>query len=151
MSGGDRGGVGAMNALIKKTRVRPRPRFSVRTLPQARPLTNLARPLLASRPTSQIPMILICNDKSTPKMKPFQSTCAMLGFRKCVASCLSAPQLPRPFVAALTPSHVLLSRRPTVAEVRSRIMSIAFKCVLFARLVCPTPLADHARSIFLAS
>jgi len=27
-------------------------------------------------------MILICNDKSSPKMKPFQTTCAMLGFRK---------------------------------------------------------------------
>lgn len=70
MSGGDRGGVGAMNALIKKTKVRT-------------PLPSAVVPSAYSISiSSQIPMILICNDKSTPKMKPFQSTCGMLGFRK---------------------------------------------------------------------
>ena len=78
MSGGDRGGVGAMNALIKKTRVRPSAAKLAFGL-----TTALTRP--PARPF-QIPMILICNDKSTPKMKPFQSTCAMLVFRKCVRS-----------------------------------------------------------------
>lgn len=42
LSGSDRGGVGALNALIKKTK---------------------------------IPIIAICNDKSTPKMKPLHHTC----------------------------------------------------------------------------
>ncbi|KAM0790675.1 hypothetical protein ACM66B_004534 [Microbotryomycetes sp. NB124-2] len=65
MSAGDRGGVGALNALIKKTKV---------------------------------PIIAICNDKSTPKMKPLQHTCFQMTFR-----------------------------RPTVNEIRSRMMSIAFK------------------------
>ncbi|CED83681.1 dna replication factor large subunit [Phaffia rhodozyma] len=65
MSSGDRGGVGAMNALIKKTK---------------------------------IPMILICNDRNHPKMKPLQSTCFNMPFR-----------------------------RATVQEIRSRIMSIAFR------------------------
>ncbi|KAL7416751.1 replication factor RFC1 C terminal domain-containing protein [Mrakia frigida] len=65
MSGGDRGGVGAMNALVKKTK---------------------------------IPIILICNDKGTPKMKPLIPTTFQMPFR-----------------------------RPSVQEIRSRIMSICFK------------------------
>ncbi|KAK4052399.1 DNA replication factor C complex subunit Rfc1 [Microbotryomycetes sp. JL201] len=65
MSAGDRGGVGALNTLIKKTKV---------------------------------PIIAICNDKSTPKMKPLQHTCFQMTFR-----------------------------RPTVNEIRSRMMSIAYK------------------------
>ncbi|KAM0756309.1 DNA replication factor C, large subunit [Meredithblackwellia eburnea MCA 4105] len=60
MSAGDRGGVGALNMLIKKTKV---------------------------------PIIAICNDKSTPKMKPLIHTCFQMTFR-----------------------------RPTVAEIRSRMM-----------------------------
>lgn len=52
MSAGDRGGVGALNALIKKTKV---------------------------------PIIAICNDKSTPKMKPFTSTCFQMVFKKSVS------------------------------------------------------------------
>jgi replication factor C subunit 1 len=62
MSAGDRGGVGALNALIKKTK---------------------------------IPIILICNDKNLPKMKPLWSTTADLAFR-----------------------------RPRANEIRSRIMTI---------------------------
>ncbi|TIB26034.1 hypothetical protein E3P88_01310 [Wallemia ichthyophaga] len=62
MSSGDRGGVGAMNTLIRKTR---------------------------------IPIICICNDKANPKMRPFQSTCGDIVFR-----------------------------RPEATQVRSRIMSI---------------------------
>jgi replication factor C subunit 1 len=49
MSGGDRGGVGALNALIKKTK---------------------------------IPIIAICNDRNSPKMKPLMSTTFHLQYRR---------------------------------------------------------------------
>lgn len=65
MSAGDRGGVGALAAVCKKT---------------------------------QIPMILICNDRRLPKMKPFDFVTYDLPFR-----------------------------RPTTDQVRSRIMTIAFR------------------------
>ncbi|KAF1852058.1 DNA replication factor C, large subunit [Cucurbitaria berberidis CBS 394.84] len=65
MSAGDRGGVGALAAVCKKT---------------------------------EIPMILICNDRRLPKMKPFDFVTYDLPFR-----------------------------RPTVDQVRSRIMTIAFR------------------------
>ncbi|KAF2089820.1 DNA replication factor C, large subunit, partial [Saccharata proteae CBS 121410] len=65
MSAGDRGGVGALAAVCKKT---------------------------------QIPMILICNDRRQPKMKPFD------------------------FV-----TYDLQFRRPTVDQIRSRIMTIGFR------------------------
>ncbi|KAJ1022438.1 hypothetical protein NDA16_003427 [Ustilago loliicola] len=65
MSGGDRGGVGAINALIKKTKV---------------------------------PIICICNDRRNQKMRPFEHTTFNLTFRK-----------------------------PDAAQVRSRMLSIAFK------------------------
>ena len=65
MSAGDRGGVGALAAVCKK---------------------------------SQIPMILICNDRKLPKMKPFDFVTYDLGFR-----------------------------RPTTDMIRSRIMTIAFR------------------------
>ena len=65
MSGGDRGGVGAINALIKKTKV---------------------------------PIICICNDRRNPKMRPFEHTTFNLSFRK-----------------------------PDANQVRSRMLSIAFK------------------------
>ncbi|MBW0475959.1 hypothetical protein O181_015674 [Austropuccinia psidii MF-1] len=65
MSAGDRGGVGALNALIKKT---------------------------------QVPIIAIANDMSTPKMKPLKAT-----------------------------AYSLVFRRPDAAAIRSRMMSIAFK------------------------
>jgi replication factor C subunit 1 len=65
MSAGDRGGVGALAAVCKKT---------------------------------QIPMILICNDRKQPKMKPFDYVTFDLPFR-----------------------------RPTTDMIRSRIMTIAFR------------------------
>ncbi|BEI84694.1 hypothetical protein CcaverHIS002_0500950 [Cutaneotrichosporon cavernicola] len=65
MSAGDRGGVGALNALIKKTK---------------------------------IPLILICNDRNLPKMKPLWGTTFSLAYR-----------------------------RPGPQEIRSRILSILFK------------------------
>lgn len=65
MSAGDRGGVGALAAVCKK---------------------------------SQIPMILICNDRKLPKMKPFDFVTFDLGFR-----------------------------RPTTDMIRSRIMTITFR------------------------
>ncbi|KAF2847675.1 DNA replication factor C, large subunit [Plenodomus tracheiphilus IPT5] len=65
MSAGDRGGVGALAAVCKKT---------------------------------EIPMILICNDRRLPKMKPFDFVTYDLPFR-----------------------------RPTVDQVRSRIMTITYR------------------------
>lgn len=65
MSAGDRGGVGALAAVCKKT---------------------------------EIPMILICNDRRQPKMKPFDYVAFDLPFR-----------------------------RPTVDQIRSRIMTIAYR------------------------
>ena len=65
MSAGDRGGVGALAAVAKKTR---------------------------------IPLILICNERKQPKMRPFDFVTFDLPFR-----------------------------RPTVDQIRSRIMTIAFR------------------------
>ena len=76
MSAGDRGGVGALAAVCKKT---------------------------------QIPMILICNDRRLPKMKPFD------------------------FVTYNLPFH-----RPTVDQIRSRIMTIAYR----EGLKMPAPVID---------
>lgn len=65
MSAGDRGGVGALAAVAKKT---------------------------------NIPMILICNERRLPKMKPFDFVCADFPFR-----------------------------RPTVDNIRGRIMTICYR------------------------
>lgn len=65
MSAGDRGGVGALAAVCKKT---------------------------------QVPMILICNDRRLPKMKPFDYVTYDIPFR-----------------------------RPTTDQIRSRIMTIAYR------------------------
>lgn len=65
MSAGDRGGVGALAAVCKKT---------------------------------QIPMILICNDRKLPKMKPFDFVTYDLPFR-----------------------------RPTTEQIRARIMTINYR------------------------
>lgn len=65
MSAGDRGGVGALAAVCKKT---------------------------------QVPMILICNDRKLPKMKPFDFCTFDLPFR-----------------------------RPTTEQIRGRIMTITFR------------------------
>lgn len=64
LSAGDRGGVGAINQLIKKT---------------------------------NIPIICICNDRRSPKMKPFEHTTLDITFRK-----------------------------PDVGAVKARLMSIAY-------------------------
>jgi replication factor C subunit 1 len=76
MSAGDRGGVGALAAVCKKT---------------------------------EVPMILICNDRRLPKMKPFDFVTYDLPFR-----------------------------RPTVDQIRSRIMTIAFR----EGLKMPTPVVN---------
>lgn len=65
MSAGDRGGVGAMAAVAKKT---------------------------------QIPLILICNERRLPKMKPFDQTVFEIPFR-----------------------------RPTVEQIRARLSTICFR------------------------
>ncbi|KAL4974823.1 replication factor RFC1 C terminal domain-containing protein [Aspergillus desertorum] len=65
MSAGDRGGVGAMAAIAKKT---------------------------------QIPLILICNERRLPKMKPFDHVTFEIPFR-----------------------------RPTVEQVRARLLTICFR------------------------
>jgi replication factor C subunit 1 len=65
MSAGDRGGVGAMAAICKK---------------------------------SKIPIILICNDRKLPKMRPFDNVAYDLPFR-----------------------------RPTTDQIRSRLMTIAYR------------------------
>jgi replication factor C subunit 1 len=65
MSAGDRGGVGALNALIKKTKV------------------VFSRPLLRSELNhAQIPIICIANDRNAQKMKPLWSSTYNLSFRK---------------------------------------------------------------------
>jgi replication factor C subunit 1 len=76
MSAGDRGGVGALAAVCKKT---------------------------------EVPMILICNDRKLPKMKPFDFVTYDLPFR-----------------------------RPTVDQIRSRIMTIAYR----EGLKMPTPVIN---------
>src|SRR5271170_1447590 len=80
MSGGDRGGVGALKKIIQSTRV---PTF----IPNIKPLAN-----------DEIPIICICNDRRHQKLKPLDRTVFDLSFR-----------------------------RPQANEVRSRIMTIAFR------------------------
>lgn len=68
MSAGDRGGVGALNVLIKKTRV------------SVEPVNAISDVSLMT----QIPLILICNDRTLQKMKPLQSTTFNMSFRRYV-------------------------------------------------------------------
>lgn len=65
MSAGDRGGVGALNTLIKKTRVS--------TIPGTQSATS---------DLGKIPMILICNDRTLQKMKPLYSTTFGMTFKR---------------------------------------------------------------------
>ncbi|PVI06836.1 DNA replication factor C, large subunit [Periconia macrospinosa] len=76
MSAGDRGGVGALAAVCRKT---------------------------------ELPMILICNDRRLPKMKPFDHVAFNLPFN-----------------------------RPTTEQIRSRMMTIAFR----ENLKMPTPVMN---------
>jgi len=83
MSGGDRGGVGALNMLIKK---------------------------------SKIPIIAIANDASLPKMKPLQNTCYRVAFRRLV-----------PITSGGFHTANIRMYRPSAAELRSRLMMIAYR------------------------
>jgi replication factor C subunit 1 len=67
MSAGDRGGVGALNALIKKTKVGIFCVFS---------------PKVASDTSLQIPIICIANDRGAQKLKPLMASTYSLTFRK---------------------------------------------------------------------
>jgi replication factor C subunit 1 len=67
MSAGDRGGVGALKALIKKTKVSPL------VLTCAGWLSNF-----------QIPIICIANDVQSQKLKPLLGTAALIQFQKFV-------------------------------------------------------------------
>ena len=66
MSAGDRGGVGALNAMIKKTKVRVE-------------VTLFSRISLNG---SQIPIICIANDRQAQKLKPLMSTTFNMTFQK---------------------------------------------------------------------
>jgi len=70
MSGGDRGGIGALNALIKKTRV-------------SAAVHNLN--LIFSVIFPQIPIICIANDRRSQKIRPLTNTCYNMSFTKCAA------------------------------------------------------------------
>jgi replication factor C subunit 1 len=69
MSGGDRGGVGALNALNKKTRVSAAVHTS----------------LIFSIILLQIPIICIANDRRSQKIKPLTNACYNMSFTKCAA------------------------------------------------------------------
>jgi replication factor C subunit 1 len=71
MSGGDRGGVGAINVLIRKTKVRG-------VCCQC----ACGRACCSCPHSAQVPIICICNDAKSPKMKPLESTCAQLKFTR---------------------------------------------------------------------
>ena len=65
MSAGDRGGVGALNALIKKTKV------------------DLSTIIVSFKLTAvQIPIICIANDRNAQKLTPLKGTCFNLPFQK---------------------------------------------------------------------
>jgi replication factor C subunit 1 len=67
MSAGDRGGIGALNALIKKSRV------SLHLVEFAGCLTIL-----------QVPIICIANDRGAQKLKPLTATTYNMPFRRYV-------------------------------------------------------------------
>ncbi len=68
MSAGDRGGVGALNALIKKSKV----------------VTVISIGSFLYSPLHQVPIICIANDKQSTKLRPLLSTTFNLSFSKCV-------------------------------------------------------------------
>lgn len=90
MSAGDRGGVGALNAFIRKTKV---------------------------------PIIAICNDKTSQKMKPLMNTTFQMSFKRYDRQTLSI------FGSQTDRADEIgdIDNRPQANEIRSRIMSIAFK------------------------
>ena len=72
MSAGDRGGVGALNALIKKSKVPSS--FPSNFVSQRKHFTFFF----------QIPIICIANDRQAQKLKPLISTTFGIPFQKCV-------------------------------------------------------------------
>lgn len=73
MSAGDRGGVGALCALIKKTKVFP-PRYCL--------LVSVALSCVDGR---QIPIICIANDRGAQKLKPLTNVTFNLSYRRYVS------------------------------------------------------------------
>jgi replication factor C subunit 1 len=69
MSAGDRGGVGALNAMIKKTKVR-----------QLKEICDFGDRLNVF----QVPIICIANDRQAQKLKPLMATTFSLTFNKSV-------------------------------------------------------------------
>lgn len=68
MSAGDRGGVGALNALIKKSKVSNQFDWTCTFHPDFS--------------TWQIPIICIANDRGAQKLRPLMSTAYSLNFQK---------------------------------------------------------------------
>lgn len=83
MSAGDRGGVTALVALIKKTKV---------SYPRLHYFILMLKSIL------QIPIICIANDKGTLKLKSLVNTAYNLSFRRCVEHYFGqdAPDVVRP-------------------------------------------------------
>jgi replication factor C subunit 1 len=77
MSAGDRGGVGALNALIKKSKV---PSSFLSFFVSQRKLFAFF----------QIPIICIANDRQAQKLKPLISTTFAIPFQKYVIASLSS-------------------------------------------------------------
>lgn len=71
MSGGDRGGMQELYSLIKATKVWKRIQLLERLFPDWK---------------SQVPIICICNDRSSPKVKTLANYCIDLRFRRCISS-----------------------------------------------------------------
>jgi replication factor C subunit 1 len=104
MSSGDRGGVGALNAMIKKSKV-------LFNFPCYH--SELTRP--------KVPIICIANDRGAQKLKPLIQNSFSLPFQRSVD----------PIPSYIADAHSEQQLRPQANFIRSRIMTIAFKCVLF--------------------
>lgn len=92
MSAGDRGGVGALNQLIKK---------------------------------SKVPIIAICNDAKSPKMKPLIATTMHLQFRKCAAASQGGMLLGVDERAQTGCEHDQVSHDVDLLQVRCLVASIS--------------------------
>lgn len=120
MSAGDRGGVGALNGLIKKTKV---------SLDRSLPFDSSV-----CCAKMQIPMILICNDKTLQKMKPLMNTTFGMTFKRYISDLCSV---------TVIWGGMADQDSPQPNEVRSRIMSILYK---FASPLTSPTLAQIADS-----
>lgn len=101
MSAGDRGGVGALVALIKKTKA----------------CHSIISYALTSLTPHQIPIICIANDKGAQKLKPLISNTYNLTFRRYDSS------------RKLHRVTDQCKSRPEASAIRSRLLTIAFKYV----------------------